>query len=70
MSVTQQFNTTTSIGRLTLNVLLSVWLISPPTLLAPSSKAANRRALTFAKLAADADLPLAWPEQRKALGFD
>src|SRR5947208_1185358 len=26
--------------------------------------------LTFAKLTADADLPLAWPEQRKALGFD
>src|SRR3954469_3390097 len=26
--------------------------------------------LTFARLTTDADLPLAWPEQRKALGFD
>ena len=26
--------------------------------------------LTLAKLTADAELPLAWPEQRKALGFD
>ena len=26
--------------------------------------------LTFAKLTQDSYLPLAWPEQRKALGFD
>ena len=26
--------------------------------------------LTAAKLTEDADLPIAWPEQRKALGFD
>jgi site-specific DNA recombinase len=107
VSVTQQFNTTTSMGRLTLNVLLSfaqferevtgerirdkiaasktkgMWMGGVPPLgyeardrglVVVASEAETvrhifRRYLTAEKLLAHSRLPLAWHDQRTALGF-
>src|SRR6267378_5981977 len=77
VAVTQQFNTTTSMGRLTLNILLSfaqyVSSLLPLAFLAPDiveAVAAGRQPpeLTAHRLIRTVELPIAWAAQKQLLG--
>ncbi len=72
VAVTQQFNTTTSMGRLTLNVLLSFAQFEREVTgerIRDKIAASKRKGITAQSLLTSrVDLPLSWAAQQQALG--
>jgi hypothetical protein len=67
--VSSSSSTTTSVGRWPQCAAFRLAYLAPDITCA-ILEGRQPPGLTFAKLTAAAGLPLAWPEQRKALGFD